>query len=455
MGADGGSIATGARKVGSTVDGVAREQGQMHGGRLPRAWGRAGGAGSQLRVAGTAEAQPAAVPIASPLAGTANRYIRLWLVPVGAVTILVVGAGMMLDDRPAGADLPVSAAVLVLASACWAVGLSERVRDPRLVVTALIGLGLCGAALDWPQSDGPGLVTGFMALAGLALRVPRMLALLAAMPVVVAISVSDAHDAANPASTVVTVAMGAAFLFVTAALAALSRDGRRRAEALLAQEATIREAREQIATMAERSRLARELHDILAHCLAGLSVQLEGAQLRAAETAADIMLADQIACARELARDGMLNARRAVRALRGDELPGADQLPQLASNTASALGVPVTVRVVGVPRSLTPEAALTAYRTVQEALTNVAKHAGGGARASIVLAWAPERLDISVADAGGDGTVAAGVPGGFGLAGMAERAALHGGQLEAGHTGDGFTVRLRLPLHPALSADRS
>src|SRR5262249_38316849 len=161
----------GPGKVGSTVDGVAREQGQMHGGRLPRAWGRAGGAGSQLRVAGTAEAQPAAVPIASPLAGPADRGLRFWPVPggggtdlgAGAVTILVVGAGMMLDDRPAGADLPVSAAVLVLASACWAVGLSERVRDPRLVVTALIGLGLCGAALDWPQSDGPGLVTGFMA----------------------------------------------------------------------------------------------------------------------------------------------------------------------------------------------------------------------------------------------------------------------------------------------------
>jgi signal transduction histidine kinase len=395
-----------------------------------------------------------AVPISSLLAGTANRY-RSWLVPVGALTILVVGAGIMLDDRPVGMALPVSAAVLVLASACWAVGLSERVRDPRLVITALIGLGLCGASLDWPQSDGPGLVTGFMALAGLALRVPRMLALLAAMPVVVALVISDAHEAPNPASTVLTVALGAAFLFVTSALAALSRDGQRRAEALLAQEATIREVREQMATMAERSRLARELHDILAHCLAGLSVQLEGAQLRAAETAADMMLADQIACARELARDGMLNARRAVRALRGDELPGPGELPQLVSSTASALGVPVTVRVVGVPRPLPPEAVLTAYRTVQEALTNVAKHAGRGARASIVLTWAAESLDISIADAGGDGAVAACVPGGFGLAGMAERAALHGGHLEADRSGDGFTVRLRLPLHAALPGEQS
>jgi len=434
---------------------VARKQGQLHGGRLPRAWGRASGAGTQLSVARPGLAGPAAVPISSPLAGTMNRHIRSWLVPVGALTILLVGTGMLLDERPAGAAFPASAAVLVLASACWAVGLSERVRGPRLVVSALIGLGLCGAGLDWPHSDGPGLVVGFMALAGLALRVPRMIALLAAMPVVVAIAISDAHEAVNPASTVLTVALAAAFLFVTSALAALSRDGQHRAEALLAQEATIREVREQMATMAERSRLARELHDILAHCLSGLSVQLEGAQLRAAETAADALLASQIACARELARDGMLNARRAVRALRGEEVPGPGQLPQLVASTASALGVPVTVRVDGVPRSLAPEAALTAYRTVQEALTNVAKHAGRGARASIVLSWAAESLDISVADTGGDGAAAAGVPGGFGLAGMAERAALHGGQLAAGPSGDGFTVRLRLPLHASLPGEPS
>ena len=435
---------------------MARERGQINGGRLPRAWSRAGGTDLALRCAGTdvqrvagTGAQPATVPIASPLAGTVNRHIRSWLVPVGAITILAVGAATLLDDLPAGLALPLSAAVLVLASACWAVGLSERVRDPRLVVSALIGLGLCGAGLDWPQSDGPGLVTGFMALAGLALRVPRLVALLASTPVVVAIAVSDAHEAVNPASTVLTIAMGAAFLFVVSALAALSREGQDRAEALLAQEATIREVREQNAALAERSRLARELHDILAHCLSGLSVQLEGAQLHAAQTAADDMLASQIACARELARDGMLNAKRAVRALRGDELPEAARLPQLVADTASALRVPVTVRVDGAPRSLAPEAALTAYRTVQEALTNVAKHAGRGATASIVLTWASESLDISVADRGGERTAAAGPPGGFGLAGMAERAALHGGHVEAGHSDDGFTVRLRLPVRPA------
>jgi len=142
------------------LDGAARERGQINDGRLPRAGDRAGGTGFAWRAAGTGVqrltgrgAQPATVPIASPLAGTVNRHIRSWLVPVGAITILGVGAGILVDERPAGLALPASAAVLVLASACWAVGLSERVRDPRMVVSALIGLGLCGACLDWPHGD--------------------------------------------------------------------------------------------------------------------------------------------------------------------------------------------------------------------------------------------------------------------------------------------------------------
>jgi signal transduction histidine kinase len=281
------------------------------------------------------------------------------------------------------------------------------------------------------------------------------------MPVVVAIAISDAHEAVNPASTVLTVAMGAAFLFVTSALAAVSRDAQNRAEALLAKEATIREVREQMAALAERSRLARELHDILTHCLAGLSVQLEAAQLRAAETAADATLTEQICRARKLARDGMANARGAVSALREDGTPQVGELPRLVSDAASALGIPVTLRVDGSPLPLPPDAALTVYRTVQEALTNVAKHAGRGATASIALSWERDSVEISIADGGGksghegNGPVAGIVPGGFGLTGMAERAALHGGHLEAGRSGAGFTVRLRLPLGSVMTEERS
>lgn len=393
----------------------------------------------------------------SLVAGPA-RDVRPWMVPIGVVLIIGgVGAGAFAEGPPAGPTLVFTIGLLVLAAACWAIGLSRRVRDLRVVIPALIVLGLCGAALDWPQSDGPGFLAGYMALAGLALRVPRGTALLSGVPIVVAIAASDAHEAENPASTVLAVTLGCGFLFVTSALTALSQDAHHRAEALLAQESAIREAREQMARLAERSRLARELHDVLAHSLSSLSLQLEGARLRARQTGADPTLLEQISYARQVACDGMISAQRALQALRGDrdEVPGLAGLPRLVSGTAAAVGIPINFRVEGKPRPLRAEAELTAYRTVQEALTNVAKHAGRGARAQVLLTWAPDSLDISVADSGGDGVGAGLVSSGFGLTSMAERAALHGGQLTAGPSANGFTVQLRLPLGPLPRMVRS
>lgn len=375
--------------------------------------------------------------------------------PIGVLIIILgVGAGVFAEGSPGGVGLGITVGLLILAAACWATGLSRHVRDLRVVVPALILLGICGAALDWPQSDGPGFVAGYMALAGLALRVSRMTALLAGVPIVASIAVSDAHEAANPASAVLAVALGAGFLFVTSVLAALSQDAHHRAEALLAQESAIREAREQMAALAERAHMTRELHDILAHCLSSLSLQLESARLLAADTAADARLAEQITQARRVACDGMVNAQRALQALRGGEIPGLDRLPDLISDTAAMLRMPVDFQTAGTPRPLSPEVQLAAYRTVQEALTNVAKHAGQGAQVLVRLTWAADRLEVSVADRGGDGVGAGLVSGGLGLSSMAERAALHGGQLTAGASADGFTVHLTLPLAAAPQAVR-
>jgi signal transduction histidine kinase len=408
---------------------------------------------------GVIRARPAAVsiwPVSSPLADTLTVPGRAWLIPLGMVIIFGgVGGGVLAEGLPAGAVGVIMAGLLIMAAVCWAVGLSERIRDLRVVLPALVGLGLCGAGLDWPQSDGPGFVVGYVALAGLALRAPRLTALLAGVPILIAIAASEAHESENPASAIVAVVLGAGFLFVTSALAAFSRDAHHRAEALLAREAAIREAREQMATLAERSRLARELHDVLAHCLSGLSVQLESARMVATATAADRGLVDQITHAHKLARNGMLDARRALQALRGDEIPGPARIPHLVSETASALSIPITLHVEGTERPLSPEAGLTAYRTVQEALTNVAKHAGAGAVVTVLLTWAAESLEVLVTDRGGDGEKAELPSSGFGLTSMAERAALHGGRLEAGPAADGFTVRLRLPLDPVPRAGRS
>src|SRR5207245_9313507 len=107
-----------------------------------------------------------------------------------------------------------------------------------------------------------------------------------------------------------------------------------------------------------------------------------------------------------------------------------------------ALGVPSGLEVDGGARPLDPEAGLMLYRVVQEALTNVAKHAGRGVRVTVRLAWAAGGVEVSVVDSGGGGT-GGGLPsGGLGLTGMSQRAEPRGGRLRAGRAADGFAVAL-------------
>ena len=415
----------------------------------------AGGAGTAVRrpgrsrvprrASGAWRKTAGARPVQGPTAVTAGRD-GPWLVLVGVITMAGVIAGVAAEGLPPGAVGAAMVGLLVAATACCGVALSRRVSDPRAVLAALVVLGLCGGALDLKQSDGPGFVVGYLALAGLALRVPRTRALVAGAPIVAAIAGAEAHDSANPVSTGLAAVLGASFLFITSAVAAFSRDAHQRAETLLAREAAVREAREQTAMLAERSRLARELHDVLAHSLSGLFVQLEAALLLAGGTAADVRLVEHIGRAQRLAEGGMLSARRALEALRGEEIPGPGDLPALISQTALTWSMPITFGVEGTPRTLTPEAGLTVYRTVQEALTNAAKHAGRGAQASVMLTWEPDGLEVSVTDTGGDGVGAGLTSSGFGLTSMAGRAVAHGGRLDFGRVGSGFRVRLRLPV---------
>ena len=162
-------------------------------------------------------------------------------------------------------------------------------------------------------------------------------------------------------------------------------------------------------------------------------------------TEADPRLTEQVGNAQRLACDGMANAKRAVATLRGDALPGPDQLPGLIEQTLRS-GIPVSYEVLGEPQPLAGESGLAIYRTVQEALTNTAKYAGRGASADVTLRWEPDQVVAEIVDAGGD-SVPAGLPsGGLGLTGLAERAALAGGRLVTGPTGDGWRVQLAMPI---------
>jgi len=370
-----------------------------------------------------------------------------WLAPIAVIAVIGIGAGVLLSGLPPGAAGAGAVGVLLLTAALSAVALSGRVRDLRVAVPALVGVGLCGAVLD-VQADCPGYIASYVSLMGLALRAPRRVAVLAGTPVVAAIATEETYQSENPASTVLMVLFGSGLLFFSAAFAAVCLDRRQHAEALLAQEAATSQARQAAAALAERSRLARDLHDVLAHNLSGLAVQLEATRLMAITKGAGENIVNQVAAARKLACIGLLESRRVLLLLREGETPDAASLPALVSEISALLGIPVALQSHGVPCPLGPGAGAALYRVVQEALTNLVKHAGRGAEVTVRLAWAPDGVEVSVTDRGGDG-VDSGLPSsGSGLSGMVERVSLIGGHLHAGPTGDGFAVHLWIPSRP-------
>jgi signal transduction histidine kinase len=205
------------------------------------------------------------------------------------------------------------------------------------------------------------------------------------------------------------------------------------------------EREREAAVATERARIARDLHDVVAHSLSVMIVQAQAAErvLEGKEASAREALASIDATGRQ----AMVEMRRLVGMLRDHDepslapRPGLGQLPSLVEQMRDA-GLPVDVEVRGEPRPLAPGVDLSAYRIVQEALTNALRHAGP-ARARVVVRFDAHELQLEVSD---DGRGADGGDGGHGLVGMRERVALYGGDLESGsRNGRGFTVRAKLP----------
>ena len=214
-----------------------------------------------------------------------------------------------------------------------------------------------------------------------------------------------------------------------------------------------RDARAQVAVAAERARIARELHDVVAHNVSVMVVQADGASY--ALDADPDRARQALAAISGTGRQALAEMRRLLGVLRGEgsgtelaPLPGVGELAELLDQ-ARAAGLPVDFEVCGPPRPLPGGAALAAYRIVQESLTNTRKHAGPRACATVTLRYCTDALMLTIAD---DGRGAAAVTGGggHGLTGMRERVALYGGTLTAGpRPGGGFEVTALLPLTAA------
>ncbi len=205
--------------------------------------------------------------------------------------------------------------------------------------------------------------------------------------------------------------------------------------------------REERAIADERARIARELHDIVSHSISVITIQAQAVRRR--------LRPDQPCEVRDLhdieetARQAMAEMRRLLGVLRADGCatlapqPGLDQLPRLVADTRAA-GVPVEMRTEGHRVPLPPGLDLTAYRVIQEALTNCRKHAVG-ASAAVLICYDRDGVELRIENAGSSvpGSL---TEGGHGLIGMRERVALYDGTLEVGPSADGgFSVRAKLP----------
>jgi signal transduction histidine kinase len=220
------------------------------------------------------------------------------------------------------------------------------------------------------------------------------------------------------------------------------------AELLLAETHRAADANHRAAALAERARIAREIHDIQAHSLSALSLQLEaaGALLQDASLpAGDPVLAKVAGCvdrASKLAREGLTETSRAVQALREDAVSLPELLAQLVDGDE-----PVTVEVRGQHRKLAPGPGLTLYRAMQEALTNARKHAPD-APVTVELDYTGDTVTATVTNAaphGGSAKPLTATGSGYGLTGIRERAELAGGSLTAGPDGGGWRVSVRIP----------
>ncbi|QDY79405.1 sensor histidine kinase [Streptomyces qinzhouensis] len=315
---------------------------------------------------------------------------------------------------------------------------TTRRRQLPLSVGVLVAL----AAVGWAAlTAGAVVMAAVLLIAGAAMaveRLPLWAGLLCAVPLanIFAIRIPEADG--------VGIAIIMAGILLGGYAFRLDAQARGAGFRLLAQERAAREAEAISAALAERARIAREIHDVLAHSLSAQLVHLEAARIRierGPEGAFRDELLERVTAARGMARSGLAETRQALSALRGELTPVEEFLREIAAEEGA------DSVVTGERLSMSPEVSQAVRRVAQEALTNARKHAPGG-RVRLLFSYERSGVKLEVRDSGP--TVHRGElsesGSGYGLLGMRERAELLGGTLETGPEGAGFLVRLRVPV---------
>ncbi|NHC47354.1 sensor histidine kinase [Motilibacter sp. K478] len=346
-------------------------------------------------------------------------------------------------------------ALVVVLTLAYTLPLAFRRRHPLLLLPLVVPAALA-SMLDYPPSTA--LLSGLLLVYTAALQCPRRQSFGAFAVVVAAYLVATAFDPYDDraASTIA----GGGMFFGAWAFGRAIRYRRAYTAELEARALRLeaeREADVRTTLSEERARIAREMHDVVAHSISVMTVQASAARRMADR---DIVRSKEaMAAVEETGRAALMEMRRILGVLRdaerpGDSLapqPGTCDLPDLVGKVREA-GLGVDLEVEGGARPLPAGVELTVYRIVQEALTNTLKHAGP-ARARVRLCYGPAAVQVEVRDSGRGASVfpAAGPDGaprpGHGLVGMRERVALYGGSLSAGPgSGGGYVVNACIPL---------
>jgi signal transduction histidine kinase len=390
--------------------------------------------------------------------GSRVRDVVLALVATFVLVLAAYGEGhpnqqfdvSLFHDHPAPHS---TAALTLVAVACLA--LAWRRRYPVTVLAVSTGAVAIYSLLGYV--NGAALLAPILALYAVATQVSARRAVVAAAVTLAVLMTATAAN--NPFGQISGGGFDIIPFMVVAALFAGIAVANRRAYVASIRDRAEQDARRQVDE--ERLRIARELHDVVAHTMATINVQA-GVAAHVLPTKPEAA-AEALQSIKTASKEGLRELRAILNVLRQADdadpvqpAPGLARLDALVEGARRA-GLPVTFTVTGELFPLPAAVDLAAYRIVQESLTNVIRHAGP-AEAAVSLSYRPDELEIDVTDTGhgpqaSTGPGAAGSPAGHGLAGMRERAASVGGTVQTGmRPGGGYQVTALLPVHGRLTS---